>query len=87
MREAREEIGPLPASEMTGVHVRRAPGLTYSCYFATATPAAVRRWKPRLNWESDRAGFFHVDDPPEPLHQGMDEIMAVARQLTHSARR
>lgn len=86
-REAREEVGPLPPGELAGVHVRRAPGITYSCYFLTATPNAVRRWKPRLNWESDRAGWFSVDDPPEPLHEGMEEVLAVASRLTPLARR
>lgn len=68
MREFVEEAGPLPLLDV--VAEADLPGA--HTFLAVCSPG---RWKPRLNEEHDKAGWFSLWALPEPLHPGVCDAL------------
>jgi len=71
VREFTEEMGGLIPS----VPIRECRQGSYTTFVATADPYFIRHWRPRLNWENDKAGWFYLDQLPSPLHPGVAELL------------
>ena len=68
MREFAEEAGPLPLLDV--VAEADLPGA--HTFLAISSPG---RWKPKLNEEHDKAGWFSLWALPEPLHLGVYDAL------------
>ena len=76
-RELREETefgGHIEFSERP-LFVYEEPGFRYSTFAGIVTD----EFDPDLNWENVRAGWFSIDDLPQPLHFGVAEVFRGAR--------
>ena len=74
-REMDEELGivPEPGSRLTLLYTFKETGFRYDTFIGiVARESAVR---PRLNWESDDAQWFDLDELPSPLHPGVRGMM------------
>ena len=71
-REFREEAGSLPRAQTIAAHENRG----YVTVVAAISAREAARWEPVLNWESDAWGWFPMSDLPEPLHPGLEELLA-----------
>jgi 8-oxo-dGTP pyrophosphatase MutT (NUDIX family) len=76
VREAREELGPLPPFRDTGERIEFIDGgFKFTTAIVVMDESVVDEWEPTLNWESDDCGWFHIDALPQPLHFGVEHIM------------
>jgi 8-oxo-dGTP pyrophosphatase MutT (NUDIX family) len=76
-REFREEVGGLPSMRFSTRFVARTrDGSTYTTFVCTVADRDARCFKPVLNWENDRAGWF--TSLPRPMHR---DAAAVIQQL------
>jgi hypothetical protein len=74
--EAEEEMGPLPSLEIYDQYVFRSGDFTYTTFIAKVAPETENTWKPQLNWENDKYGWFAAEELPENLHFGVEAILA-----------
>jgi 8-oxo-dGTP pyrophosphatase MutT (NUDIX family) len=75
IREAQEEIGhDLTDAPNILIHTSRTdwPLMIYKV-FAFQVP---KRFKPVINWESDEYHWCGLDELPDPLHWGMDQLLS-----------
>lgn len=92
-REASEEMGGVPLSEVLGQVVVDRPGKRYRIFVCHAGDKAHRRYMPSLNREHTEARWVsvawcirHLDDL-HPVLAAMLESSRVARELERAARR
>jgi len=72
VREFREETrygGPMRLEPAGTQHEKKR----VFHHFVGSVP---REFRPRLNWENDRAGWFAAGDLPDPLHPGMLPLLS-----------
>lgn len=75
LREAQEELGPLPPHLVFGEVVFQDGSFRYTTFLARVTPENAKLWRPRLNWENDDAQWLKTDDLPEhDLHFGLEYV-------------
>ena len=74
--EVREELGRLPAFRVIGKTVFRKGGFE----FVTFVALVQVEFKPTLNWENDKSGWFAVDELPNRLHFGVKYTLSQAEQ-------
>jgi 8-oxo-dGTP pyrophosphatase MutT (NUDIX family) len=75
IREAKEEIGYDLTDAPNGlIHASRTdwPPMVYKV-IAFQVP---KKFKPVINWESDDHCWCGLDDMPDPLHWGMDQLLS-----------
>jgi 8-oxo-dGTP pyrophosphatase MutT (NUDIX family) len=75
LREFCEEMGSVPPLQLTSWHPVRIPKGVFTTVVATIPTNAGLHWRPRLNWEHDHWGWFHVDRLPRPLHPGVKHFI------------
>lgn len=69
-RETKEEIGFAPRGRMLDSFVWREPRFQYTTFLVEVS-LAVKRRRPRLNWENDDWGWFALEEAFSlPLHFG-----------------
>ena len=68
MRELNEETGFRGQVEVLG-QIEQPRFTNYIC-------VVPDEFKPRLNWENDMAGWFAKGYHPQPLHPGMERVLA-----------
>jgi 8-oxo-dGTP pyrophosphatase MutT (NUDIX family) len=74
IRELEEEAGYDGEVYMSAgpLMVYEKPGFAYFTFVGIVDD----EFEPELNWESDEAGWFTLDELPEPLHFGVAELVA-----------
>lgn len=86
LREAEEEIGPLPeaAAQMRQIDERATPtGMT----FHTFVRPVADKFEPKLNSEHTGARWFPIDELPAPIHPAVAEMLTGrTREITGDAR-
>ena len=78
-RECKEEIGikaPVVYNELLYLF-RHPSGFKYYNFLALVE----EEFRPRLNWESDKAKWFQVNQLPRPLHPGVQELLKKKRTV------
>lgn len=71
MRELREECGYNGEAKVIPLHVfKHNSGFRYFNFLAIVD----EEFTPRLNWETDKAEWFDIDELPTPLHFGLKGI-------------
>lgn len=79
IRELEEEAGwdgPVTVLKEP-IFVFREPGFEFCTYFGFIEDEFV----PKLNWESDDAGWFSLSRLPTPLHFGVDALMRERKRM------
>lgn len=76
-REASEELGYSGPIYMVPAHVFKAGNFKYH-NFIGVVPS---EFKPSLNWESEAANWFKLDDLPSPLHFGLQSLLSNSDDL------
>ncbi len=72
MREFEEETGCKQHIEMTPIYVFRSPtGFVYHNFLAVVPD----EFKPKLNWETDKAIWCALNKLPHPLHFGLKAVL------------
>jgi 8-oxo-dGTP pyrophosphatase MutT (NUDIX family) len=71
LREFGEEMGSVPPLQLVSAHPVRIPKGVFTTVLATIPTNVGTNWQPRLNWEHDNWGWFHVGQLPRPLHPGV----------------
>jgi 8-oxo-dGTP pyrophosphatase MutT (NUDIX family) len=66
LSELREEVGFSGHVSLTAGYVFRKGSFQYHNFWGTV----AAEFRPRLNWESDKAEWFDLSDLPTPLHPG-----------------
>lgn len=75
LREAQEELGPLPPHLVFGEVVYEDGSFRYTTFLARVTPENAKSWTPMLNWENDDAQWIRVTDlPDDDLHFGLEYV-------------
>lgn len=74
LREAEEELGPIPPHVVFGEVVFQDGEFRYTTVFARMKRKDAKAWRPTLNWENDEAEWFPVDRLPDDLHFGVEFV-------------
>ena len=75
LREAQEELGPIPPHVVFGEVVFQDGEFRYTTFLARVRQKDAKGWKPRLNWENDEARWVKVSELPDDLHFGLEFVM------------
>ena len=84
LRELREEAGvKINPSTLTKLFVFTKGTFRYTTFLAEVNS----EFKPKLDWETERAEWFALDSLPSPLHFGLRSVLddSKARALIESA--
>jgi 8-oxo-dGTP pyrophosphatase MutT (NUDIX family) len=75
LKEAREELGPLPKNlSFFDIVEYRDGGFTYTT-FLVSIKMKPENWYIELDWENDEYDWFDVRDLPKPLHFGVQYLV------------
>lgn len=74
LREAEEELGPIPPHVVFGEVVFQDGEFRYTTILARMKKKDAKTWRPTLNWENDDAKWFPVDRLPDDLHFGVEFV-------------
>jgi len=74
LRELREETRFRGKLLLFPSFVYKEPGFTFYNFLALAKT----EFDPKLDWENDDAGWFELDQLPEPLHFGVGRLLEEA---------
>jgi len=91
LREVSEEAGYYGPKKVIPLHVFKDPsGFRYYNFLVLVN----KEFQPRINWETEKFGWFHLDELPSPLHFGLkgiindpndvDILMRYAQEITES---
>jgi len=69
-REVREETGYTGAYKLVPSFVYKKGNFKYYNYVIVVD----KEFKPRLDWEAEKYGWFSIDDFPTPLHFGLKAL-------------
>ena len=86
LRELREEAGvKINPSTLTKLFVFTKGTFRYTTFLAEVNS----EFKPKLDWETERAEWFALDSLPSPLHFGLRSVLddSKARALIESAQK
>ena len=71
-RETVEEAGSLPEIlDILKSSLFKDGDFTYETFVCKVSPKTKHDWKPRLNPENDKFGWFKLDNLPDSLHPGL----------------
>jgi 8-oxo-dGTP pyrophosphatase MutT (NUDIX family) len=80
--EVKEEMGSLPkGGEFVTKTKSRKGNFVYKTFVYNIPAVAKKGWSPSLNWESDEARWFSIDELPSNLHPGVSFTLKKIRRL------
>ena len=81
-REVVEELGSLPeiADILDTVDSSLTDDFVYKTFLAVVSPQTRTDWRPKMNPENDKFGWFKPDALPKPLHPGLAYTLKVLKE-------
>lgn len=80
-REIREETGYQGKYKLIPSYVYKKGDFQFHNYIINID----REFKPKLDWETERYGWFDIDDFPSPLHFGLKALVPYLKKLDVNA--
>ena len=76
MRELEEEIGYRGEVILRTIDIFRKDNFSYQNFLGTVP----EEFRPKLDWENDKAGWFSFENFPQPLHFGLKRILPMIKR-------
>src|SRR5262245_3781801 len=79
MREAVEELGMVPPFTIRDFDIMVSGSFRYTTFLASMREQFAKVWKPKLNWENEKSGWFKPGRLPKPLHENVRRVIEMWR--------